>query len=1032
MNVHFLLARGRGGFKSKSKLLSLCLVFLCLSCLSAQAQKRSIVGVVSSEGRPVADVSVRVKGLSTFALTDSSGHFSIMAETGDSLQFDNISYVPQNVRVGQDNNISVLLVARNISAGDEVVVVGYGTQKKATLTGSISVVKGADIVKSPQPDISNSFAGRVSGLIANNRSGEPGYDGSGILIRGLATTGNNDVLVVVDGVPGQVGGLSRLNPNDIEDISVLKDASAAVYGSRAANGVILVTTKKGKGGKPTVSYSFNQALTSPTRLPKMADAFTYATIQNEIQYYSNPSGGMNQIYSADQLQKYKDGSDPLNYPNTNWPDAILKKVASQTRHDISVNGGSENVKYFLSAGYLNQDGLYKNGVTNYKQYSFRSNVDAKINDRLKISLLLSGREEDRQYPQSGAGDIFRAIYRAYPTVAPYYPNGLPTTGIELGNPAIMVTSTPGTNVNPTLVFNGILKGAYSIPGVKGLALEGFFSVDKSQASDKSFAVPYNLYKYDAATKTYNPTIVGGVDQQATLTQSQTNQYQYVSNIRLTFERRFDKHSVNAFVGYEQSNYHTDNFSAFRKHFPTYTTPELSQGGTADADKTNDGSSYNYTRKSYLGRIAYNYSEKYMAEVQARLDGSSTFASGNQYGFFPSVSAAWRVSRESWFNSSIVNDLKLRASYGLLGNDNVSLFQYFNNYSMNSQYVLGGVIHPGYDLTLLANPNITWESAKKLDIGINAVLLHDFTLEFIYFQQKRSDILAQRNASVPQVSGINSGIIPFANIGKVNSAGIEATLGYNKRLGSNASFYASGNFTYAKSKIINIDESPGTPEWQKQTGRPLNTYLLYNSIGIMRTDEDLTKYPHPSGAKLGDLIYQDYTKDGVIDANDMVRTKYGNIPQITYGLTLGGSYKNVDISVLFAGQAEVSQYVLPESGTVGNFYSSWADNRWSPSNPNGTYPRVDDRSSNSINGGLYPSTFWLNNAAFIRLKNVELGYTINSPLLTKAKISNLRIYASAFNLFTITKVKDYDPEGTSGSGQFYPQQRIINFGLNLRF
>lgn len=1010
-------------------------LFLLLFVSPAIFAQISIRGkVTNTKGGGIPGVTVSVVGKTTATMTNEGGNYSINTAKGEHLQFTSIGYATQEVLVGENEVIDVTLVDETVKAMNEVVVVGYGTQKRATLTGSISTVKGEAIQKSPQPDVSNSFAGRVSGLIANNRSGEPGYDGSSILIRGLATTGSNDVLVVVDGIPGQIGGLARLNPNDIEDVSVLKDASAAVYGSRAANGVILITTKKGKIGKPIVNYSFNQAFTSPTRLPKMADAFTYATIQNEISYYNNAAGGMNQIYSEEQLQKYKSGSDPLNYPNTNWANEVLKKVALQSRHDLSVNGGSENVKYFLSAGYLNQDGIYKKGVTRYKQYSFRSNVDANITKRLKVSLLLSGRQEDRIFPQSGAGDIFRFIYRAYPTVAAYYPNGLPTTGIENGNPAIMVTDIPGTSHNPTLIFNGILKGSYSIPGVNGLSLDAFYSVDKSSGSNKSFAIPYNLYRYNASSNTYNSTILGGVDKQATLYQSQTNQYQYVSNIRLNYERRFNKHAVNSFVAYEQSNYQSDNFSAFRKHFPTYTTPELSQGGTADADKTNDGGSYTYTRRSYIGRLAYNFSEKYMAEVQARMDGSSTFASGNQYGFFPAVSAAWRISKEDWFNTeSFVNDLKLRASYGVLGNDNVGLFQYFNNYRLNSQYVINGAIHPGYDLTLLANPQITWERAKKLDIGLNAVILKNFNLEFIYFQQKRSDILAVRNASVPQVSGINSAIIPSENIGKVDNNGIELTLGYNKQFDKNTSIFVSGNFTHAKSKIVDIDEASGTPEWQRQTGHPLNTYLLYNEIGIMRTTDDFTKYPHPTNTpRLGDLIYQDYTNDGKITADDKVRSKYGNIPQITYGLNLGGNYKNVDLSVLFSGQAQVSQYVLPESGTIGNFYSSWADIRWSPSNPNGSYPRVDERASNSVNGGAYSNTFWLNDASFIRLKNVELGYTIESPLLTRAKLSNLRFFASAFNLFTITKVKDYDPEGNSGSGQFYPQQRIINLGLNLKF
>jgi TonB-linked SusC/RagA family outer membrane protein len=467
------------------------------------------------------------------------------------------------------------------------------------------------------------------------------------------------------------------------------------------------------------------------------------------------------------------------------------------------------------------------------------------------------------------------------------------------------------------------------------------------------------------------------------------------------------------------------------------TPELSQGGTAATDRDNTGKSNNFTRKSYLGRIAYNYAERYLLEAQMRIDGSSTFPSGKRHGYFPSVSAGWRISNEKWFQQlTFVNEMKIRASYGSLGNDNVAMFQYLNNYSFNSQVVLGPGIVPGIDLTKLANTQITWEVAKKTDIGVEGVVFKDFAFEFIYFKQTRSDILANRNASIPAVTGIvnphgSDPLVPSENIGKVESNGIEATLGYNNNKGK-LHYGVSGNITYAKNKIVFIDEAPAVLAWQKQTGGPLNNYLLYNSMGIFRSVDEIAKYPHLSTAQPGDLILQDYNNDGKITADDQVRTKYGNIPQITYGILLNADYKSFDVSVVFAGQTRVSQFVLPESGTVGNFYSSWADNRWSPNNINGSYPRVDTRTSASVNGGLYPSTFWLNNASFLRLKSIELGYNVAMPALSKLKLQSLRVYLSAFNLFTITKVKDYDPEGDNYSGQFYPQQRIVNLGVGLRF
>jgi TonB-linked SusC/RagA family outer membrane protein len=1016
----------------------LLLVFFSLYLIPAlQAQKINITGRVTEGQTAVPGVSVRVKGTNQGTLTDTEGKFTLPAQVGDSLIFNHISYNPQAIAVKGGGAVNVSLTASNQTV-NEVVVVGYGTQKRATLTGSISVVKGADIVKSPQPNVSNALSGRFSGVIANNRSGEPGYDGSNITIRGLATTGNNDVLIVVDGVPGQIGGLDRLDPNDIESISVLKDASAAVYGSRAANGVILVTTKRGKTGKPSINYSFNQGFSSPTRLPRMADAATYATIMNEIEYYGNPAGGMNQFYTADEIQKFRDGSDPLHYPNTDWQEETLKKVALQNQHSLSVNGGGENVRYYVSLGTITQNGIYKEGVTDYHQYNFRSNIDADVTKRLKVGLYLSGRQEDRLFPQTSSGDIFRSIYRAYPTVAARYPNGLPTTGIENNNPVMQVTDIGGTNRNPTQVFNGILKGSYAIPGVDGLSLDGFFSIDKSWSFSKSFSKPYAVYSFDEPNNNYNKTIIGGSNRAATLSAGQLNRALLTSNIKLNYARQIGKHSISAFVAYEQSKTSQDSMGAYRMNFPSAQTPELSQGGAAATDKNNSGNSYNFTRKSYIGRLAYNFQEKYLLEAQARIDGSSTFPKGKQYGFFPSVSAGWRISQEEWFKSvTFITDLKLRGSYGTLGNDNVGLFQYFDNYSLNNQYVIGSAIHPGIDLIKLGNPNITWETAKKLDLGINMQLLQHFSLEFIYFQQKRADILGLRNASIPQLSGIvnpvgSNPLVPSENFGKVNSNGIEATVGYDNQTRNGIRYNISGNFTYAKSKIIDVDEAAGVLDYQRITGRPMNTYLLYNAVGIFRTEADLEKYPHLASAKVGDLIYDDYNKDGAITADDATRTEYGNIPQITYGVLMGVGYKGLDLSLVFAGQARVNQYVLPESGTIGNFYSSWADNRWSPTNPAGSYPRVDERASSSVNGGLYQNNFWLNNSSFLRLKNVELGYAVNANFLSRINISALRIYANAFNLFTITKVKDYDPEGSSNSGQFYPQQRIVNVGVNVKF
>ncbi|RNI31405.1 SusC/RagA family TonB-linked outer membrane protein [Rufibacter latericius] len=1021
----------------KTKRYLLVLPLLLFQVAVVLAQGHTVKGKVTDEtGAGIPGATVLLKGTSTAAPTDADGSYTIQTPSGEgTLVFSFISYLTQEVAINNRTTIDVAL-RTDAKALDEVVVVGYGVQKKATVTGSISEVQGAALNRSPQPNVSNSLAGRVSGVIINNRGGEPGYDGAEIRVRGLGTTGNNDVLIVVDGVPGQIGGLDRLDPNDIESITVLKDASAAVYGNRAANGVILVTTKRGTTGKPTVSYNFNQGFSSATRLPKFADAATYASILNEIDYYNNTAGGLNQRYTPEEIELFRNGSDPLNYPNTNWLDEVLNSVALQNRQNLSVNGGTENVKYFASLGTVYQDALYKDGATKYKQYNFRTNLDANITDRFSVGLSLSGRQEDRQFPQFGAGGIFWQTYRAYPFIPARYPNGLPSQGVEGGiNPVMIVTDAAGLNKNQRLIFNGILRGRYDFGFVEGLSVDGFYSVDRGQSFTKSFVKPYLVYSYEG-NDTYKPITVG--EPKASLSQIQENTNLTTANIKLNFERHFGDHGINAFVGYEQSENSLEHLEAGRRNFPTILTPELSQGGTGPNDRSNAGWSWVFSRRSYLGRIAYNYKEKYLAEVQMRADGTSNFPNDSRWGYFPGVSVGWRISEEGWFKNSLpfMNELKLRASYGELGNDNVGSNQFMNNYTFDNRYVIGGEVYPGLNLVKLANPSITWEVAQKTDVGVSGIFLNNFNFEFIYFQQKRKHLLAYRNASVPNVTGIvnpfgSDALVPSENIGRVDNNGIEATLGFDKSAGD-FKYNISGNITYAKNKIVFKDEAPSILDYQRETGGPINTSLLYRSIGIYRTQEDLDRYPHPSGAKLGDLIYEDYNKDGKITADDQVRTDLGNIPQIMYGLNLGAEYKGFDLSILFQGQAKVRQYVLPDVGLSGNFFSTWADNRWSPTNPNGSYPRVDTRTGSAVSGGLFPSDFWLYNTAFLRLKNVELGYNLPSQLLSRIKIENVRVFANGFNLATFTKVKDFDPETSSGNAQFYPQQRILNLGVNVKF
>jgi TonB-linked SusC/RagA family outer membrane protein len=1008
------------------------------------AQQNVVQGVVASKEDEVGlpGVSIIVKGTSIGTTTDKDGKFSLsVADLNGVLVFSFIGYKSQEVPINAQTQLNVKLDS-DIETLSEVIVVGYGETKKESLTSAITSVKGKELVKSPQPNLSSSFAGRVSGVVANTSTGEPGSDGARLLIRGQSTTGDNSPLIVVDGVANRLGGLERLDPNDIESISVLKDASAAIYGAQAANGVILITTKRGTASTgPAFNFSYNQGLVKPTRLPKMADAPTYAAILNEIQYYRSPSGGLNQIYSQEEIQKFGNGSDPVNYANTDWIGAVMKSYSLQDQQNLSVNGGGKEVQYFVSLGRRHQEGIYKNTNLKYEQFNVRTNLDINLTENLKVGVDIAGRNEDRVYPTESAGSIFRSAFRTYPTLPVYYPGGLPSPGIEAGlNPVVIATNKAGSDQQPRTVVNTLLNFNYKIPAIKGLSLKGFYAYDRIFESRKMFKTPWTVYTVNNSTTpaTFDPVSRGPLT--AELTQRQRNDILSTANISLNYETTLGALFFKSFLAYERNMQQANWFETFRRGFLSTTIPEIDLGGSAPEERTNSGNSERFTRRNYFGRFSFDYSSKYFAEVQFRYDQSSRFMKGHQSGFYPSISTGWRISEESWFHVNAINNLKLRASYGLLGNDRVPAFQYLSTFNLRqANYVLNGSPVPTFGIYQIANPNITWETAKKLDIGIETRILQHFTLELDYFHELRTDLLTPRTGSLPMVSGIvneyragekdfPARIVPDENIGKIQNAGVEAQLAYNFSVGD-MHLNLGGNLTYNKSKVIFMDDAAGAPAYQKKEGYPIGATLLYQAQGIFKDAEALTKYPKLTGNVPGDLIYKDVNNDGVINGLDQTRQSLTNVPQIIYGFTVGGTFKNFDLTILLQGQARSVQYVLTEAGEVGNYFNSWAANRWSPSNPNGTYPKVDVRTSSSINGSLNKNDFWLYNTSFFRIKNVELGYNIPTG---KLGLKGARVYVSGFNLATFSKVKDFDPEGQSESAQFYPQQQIFNVGANLKF
>ncbi len=995
----------------------------------ANQQQTSVSGTVSDNtGQPLPGVTVIIKGTTNGTVTNADGNYSISnIPDGATLVFSFVGMLTQEITVGNQTDINVAMAGDAIGI-EEVVAVGYGTQKKVTITGSIAKVEGDELQVSPVVNFSNSLAGRLPGLVVVERSGEPGHDGAILRVRGSNTLGDNSPLIVVDGIANR--SLEGINSADIESVTVLKDASAAIYGAQAANGVILITTKRGLDGKPLISVTLNQGWSVPTVLPKMADAPTYAQMVNEVQSYRDRGPQ----YTAEEIQQYADGSDPWLYPNTDWFEEVYKPASKQNILNFSLNGGSDKLSYFFSAGYKYQDGNYNRSATNYSQANFRSNIDSKITDNIKLSIDFSGRQENRNYPTRSAGTIFGSAMRSFPTSPAYWPNGLAGPDLERGeNPVIMATSETGYDKSIIDVFESNMKLDITIPWVQGLSLTGNASIDKNFAYGKLWQTPYYLYGWDRRTYDENgiPVLTKGAKyySEPRLTQRESNGTRTVLNGLLNYDRTFKNNNIKVLFGMEGIQGESSNFWAFRRYYVSTVAQELFAGG--DLQKDNNGSSSQNARLNYFGRVNYNYSQKYLAEFVWRYDGSYIFPAESRFGFFPGVSLGWRISEENFWKENIaaVNYFKIRGSWGQTGNDRIEEYQYLSSYGFSNPYIFDGNVEVKTLSELrIPNPVVTWEVANQTNIGFDAQLFGDkITLSADYFYNLRTNILWQRNASVPASTGLS---LPRENIGEVVNQGFEFDVGYNGKTGDFI-YTVSVNGAYQKNNIKFWDETPGVPEYQKSTGSPMNARLLYHAIGIFSDQAAVDAYPHWANARAGDIIFEDVNKDGAIDGLDMVRQKRTDMPVFNLGINFNLAYKNFYANLLFQGAFGASTIHYSNSGLFGNYMMSDAVGRWTEDNPNATKPRAWNFSEEywmadyNIN-----NTYFFRNTDYMRLKNLEIGYNMPSSVNKILGLEGLRIYFSGQNMLTFTKLEDYDPE-TNGYSQ-YPPVKVYNVGISLTF
>jgi TonB-linked SusC/RagA family outer membrane protein len=996
--------------------------------------------VLDQYGSPIPGATVKVKNTDKGTTTAADGAFSLNGVTlDDTIVVSFIGYKTVEVKAAQTLNITLL------SEGDleEVVVVGYGTQKKATVTGSIAEVKGEDLVKAPVANLTNALAGRLPGLTATQPSGQPGADGSRFNIRGFGTA-----LVLIDGVPGS---FANIDASEIENVTVLKDASANIYGFSAANGAILVTTKKGTAGKTSISYNGFYGIQQNTTYPKMLDAGQYTELYDEAVLNDQLANNRPLVptFGKDVVQKWRDQNTP-EYTTTDWQDLAIRDIAPMTQHNINVNGGAEKVRYFMSGSYLDQKSIWESDATTFKRYNLRSNIIADITDRLTAEVNIGGIVTDLHTPVSATSNlIINGIRRSLPTSKAYANDNRNYYGINSIGANVLAEMDDKysgyiDDLKKELTTTASLN--YKIPGVEGLSAKAFYSYKFFNNDLTNYRKRYELYSYNATTDSYNPTVL---QNPTALTKSNTNEIQTVLQTSLNYSNSFGKHNIRALALFERRYFNEDYLYGYRQ-FALENLEQLNLGNIAN-QSLNGFAAYE-AREGYVGRLNYDYDNKYLLEFSGRYDGSYKLPPNTRFAFFPAVSAGWVVSREDWFKVSPVNNLKLRASWGESPDDEpLSGGQYYLGYNFgNSSYVFNpGSVTSSLNPAVQPNYILTYSKSRITNLGFDASLWDNMlTVNFDAFLRKRSGLPATRaSVTIPSTAGI---ALPQENLNSDQIRGFEIALAYNKTI-NDLSFSIAPNITYKQAKNLHIEQSPYNSAWSNFLGNTINRnkniLFGYEYLGQFQSMEEIAESPiqdNNANKSLlpGDLKYADLNNDGVINNQDRKVIGRGLEPDVFYGLNLYATYKGFDATIFFQGASNYSTYFGNEIQRPffngGNTYDYFTD-RWTREDiydPNsswipGKFPstRLNGTDNNSL-----ISSFWVTNAYYLRVKNVDIGYSFNSELLSKANIKGLRLYANASNLFTITNVNYIDPEVTDESlqGRYYPQQRVISFGVQAKF
>jgi TonB-linked SusC/RagA family outer membrane protein len=1003
----------------KAKVNKLLILFALFTVSLTFAQGESVKGklISSGDGSPLFGVNVIVKGTKNGTSTDLDGKFVLKNVSAKSvLVFSFVGYKTKEVEVGNQKDFSISL-AEDSANLKEVVVVGYGTQKKENLTGSISTVKLGDAQNRPIANATQALVGKAAGVTVTQNSGRPGGDGATIRIRGIGTLGNNNPLVMIDGIKGS---LSDVNVSDIETITVLKDAaSAAIYGSRAANGVLLVTTKNGKKGEFKVDYNGYSGIQANTHKREyVTNSVKFMELFNVAKFNESPTSAPG--FTTTDINKFKTGGDSYLYPNTDWQD-VMYRQAQITSHNLSVRGGGEKSTYSFSVGYIDHEGILLG--TNSKQYTARLNLDTKVSDKFNYSLKISGRHNDVNQPVAGDGTVIGWVDRALPMQSPRLADGsysYPWIGFP-SNTQPLAGALEGKNNTgyDNLLVN--LSGEYEF--IKGLKLKSTVGVETYNSLQKVFRPkidlvnPVTLAKFSQGVNGNPLSAWNGYDTQRNITFLTTLNYKKSIG---------ENHNFDVLAGFNQETNKFQRLQGSKEGIPNNVLQEISAGSSNPAA---EGLSSNFGLQSFFGRMNYDFNSKYLFEANVRYDGSSNFGPGHKWGLFPSFSAGWNISSESFMKDlTFVDNLKLRASWGQLGNQAIDPNQYSSIYSLGQDYSFGGTLVGGAAQTNLSNPDVTWETSTQTDFGIDFnAFSGKLGLVVDYYKKSTADILRRVNIS-STVGGLTP---PTVNLATVENKGFEFLINHKNNIGD-FKYSTSFNFTTIDNKVTKLP-TPQIETYSRLTeGSSINEFYVIKMLGIFQNDAEVTAHGAQPTAKPGDIKFEDLNKDGKIDDSD--RQAMGqSIPKYTYGFDISASYKGFDFSMLWQGVGGMNAITEEEQKPFFNsagLPKFWADNAWTPEKPNNNYPRLV-RASNYINNIWRVSSFLVEDASFFRLKNVQLGYSLPDDVLKKIKISKLRIYANATNPLTFTKYRGLDPEKDPFGGRgSYSNVQIYSLGLNI--